>query len=181
MVIRRIITLVAAATLLAACSPLFSADPPPLGDGGGGGQQCMPWPRDKPTGVGLYDFTNSSSSPVTVHGVSLASARGLKMSKEAWFVPIYHSDGQYDTVGVVWPLPLSRVRVYWPVRWAWARRKPAVGFVIKPHVDVNLVFGVTRTTARNAYSGGPVVIYSANGKTYTLREQTTLEIPAHDC
>jgi hypothetical protein len=175
--------LLATAGLLAACSPFTSdAGPGPLGDGGDPGQQCMPWPQGKPTGVGLYDFTNSSTSPVIVKSVRLASPRGLKMSKDAWFVPIYYHDGTYNTVGVGWPWPLSLVRHYWPVQWAWARRKPAIGFVIKPHVDIDLVFGLTRTEARNAYSGGPVLTYSANGTTYTVRSQTTLQItPARSC
>lgn len=142
----------------------------------------MPSTRGRPTGVGLYDLKNSGSSPVKIKSVTLGSPRGLTMTK-AWLTPIYFNGAEEVVIGVGWPWPLSLARGSGSqaVRWAWARRKPAVGAIIKPHQDLNLAFGLTRTTARNGYSGGPVVIYSANGNTYSVREQTTLEIAAKSC
>jgi len=142
----------------------------------------MPWAQDQPTGVGLYDLKNSGSSPVTVHSVRLGSPRGLTMTN-AWLTPIYYNGAEELVIGVGWPWPLSLARGSGSqaVRWAWARRKPAAGAVIKPHQDLNLAFGLTRTRARNAYSGGPVITYSANGNSYTLQEKTTLEIAAKGC
>jgi hypothetical protein len=83
-------------------------------------------------------------------------------------------------IGVGWPWPLSLARgpLSGPVRWAWARRKPAGGGIIRPNQDLNLAFGLTRTTPGNAHSGGPVITYTANGRSYTVQEQTTLEITA---
>jgi hypothetical protein len=142
----------------------------------------MPWARDQPTGVGLYDLKNSGSSPVTLKSVTLGSPHGLTITR-AWLTPIYYNAGQELLIGVGWPWPLSLSRGEGsaPVRWAWARRKPAVEAIIKPHQDLNLVFGLTRTTTRNGYSGGPVIAYTANGSTYTVREQTTLEVAAKGC
>jgi hypothetical protein len=139
----------------------------------------MPSPQGQPTGVGLYDLRNSGSSPVTLKHVTLASPHGLTMTR-AWLTPIYHRAGRSYLVGVGWPWPLSLARGSgsYPVRWAWARRTPAVGAVVKPHQDLNLVFGLIRTTARNAHSGGPVITYTSDGNTYTVREQTTLKITA---
>jgi hypothetical protein len=65
---------------------------------------------------------------------------------------------------LIWPRPAGpRVR----------GQRPSV---IKPHEDLNLVFGLTRTTARNSYSGGPVITYSTGGTAYTVSEKTTLEV-----
>jgi hypothetical protein len=168
--------LLVTATLLAACS---GDGPGPLGNGGDPGQQCMPSARSQPTTVGLYDLKNSGSSPVKVQSIRLGSPRGLTMTR-AWLTPIYNNGGTEVLVGVGWPWPpsLSRGAGSGPVRWAWARRKPAVGAIIKPHQDLNLVFGLTRTAARNGHSGGPVIAYSANSNAYTVREATTLEITA---
>ena len=165
--------LLATAAFLAACS----SGPGPLGQGGTSGQQCMPQPEGVPTTVGLYDLHNSGSSPVTVHGISLPHDHGLTMTS-SWLTPIYHGVGRDLVIGVSWPWPPSRSTGAGAaaVRWAWAPRKPLTGAVIKPHEDLNLVFGLTRTTARNSYSGGPVITYSTGGTAYTVSEKTTLEV-----
>jgi hypothetical protein len=172
--------LLVTAALLAACS---GDGPGPLGDGGDPGQQCMPWAQGHPTGVGLYPLANSGSAPVTLKSVTLGSPHGLTITR-AWLTPIDGNAGGGGTlIGVGWPWPLSLARGWGSqaVRWAWARREPAAGAVIKPREDLNLVFGLTRTIARNGYSGGPVITYTANGSTYTVREQTTLEVAAKRC
>lgn len=176
---RRLISLGAllvTAALLVGCA---GAGPGPLGDGGDPGQQCMPQAQGQPTTVGLYDLDNNGSSPVALKSVRLGSPRGLTMTS-AWLTPIYHNGAETVLVGVSWPWPpsLSRGSGSAAVRWAWVRRIPAVGAIIKPHQDLNLVFGLTRTIASNGYSGGPVVTYTANGNAYTVREATTLEITA---
>lgn len=142
----------------------------------------MPSAQGQPTTVGLYDLRNRGRSPVEVSGITLGSPRGLTMTS-AWLTPIYDKAGEALLVGVSWPWPpsLSRGEGSRSVRWAWARRKPAAGAIIKPHQDLNLVFGLTRTTARNGYSDGPVIAYSANGNTYTVREATILEVAAKGC
>ena len=68
---------------------------------------------------------------------------------------------------------------YPPTRWAeWSRRVAVAGAVIGPHESLNLVFGLTRTTAAAGHTSGPVITYSAGGSTYTLQEQVGLVITA---
>jgi hypothetical protein len=158
--------LLATAALLSACS----TGPGPLGNGGDHGQQCVLGRQGQTITMGIYDLENSGSSPVTVQSVSLGSPQGLTMTK-SWLVPIEHVGGTIDLVGAGWPYPPAFSQ---PVRWAWSLRKPAVEAVIRARQDLNLVFGLTRTTARAGRSDGPVIVYTADGNTYTLAENISL-------
>jgi hypothetical protein len=155
------------AALLAACS----SSPPPLGNGGTAGQQCMTYRQGEPVTTGLYDLDNAGTPPVTVQSVALpSSAHGLRMTM-SWLVPIYHDpkNGDFDDVGVGFPYPPTTAP-------EWGRRRPAAGGVIKPGQTFNLVFGLTRTSARAGRSGGPVITYTAGGNSYTLSEVTSLVV-----
>lgn len=153
--------LLATAALLSACS----TGPAPLGDGGTPAQQCVPARQGQTITMGIYDLdVESGTSPVTVQSVRLGSPHGLKMTK-AWVTPIFANTPLIGTA--LWPPPASP---------AWAQRKPAEGAVIKPGQDLNLVFGLTRTTARAGRSDGPVIVYTANGNTYMLAENVSLVV-----
>jgi hypothetical protein len=151
----------ATAALLPACSsstgPLSPGSP---------GTQCISYREGSPVTMGLYVLQNTGTATATVQGVSLPSdAHGLKMTS-AWIVPIYHDpkNGNYETVGVGWDYPP-------PVTSnpQWKQRRPAVGGTVKPGQELNLVFGLIRTGARNGTSGGPVVTYSAGGSSHTMQ------------
>jgi hypothetical protein len=63
----------------------------------------------------------------------------------------------------------------------WAHRVPASGAVIEPGEDLNLVFGLLRTTAADGSSDGPMVVYTAGSSTYTLREKLSLALARTKC
>jgi hypothetical protein len=164
-------TLSATLLLGAACS----STPPPLGDGGTPGEQCVPGVEGNALTTGLYDLHNTGTSPATVVSVSLGSARGLKITSKPWLMPIFHDpkNGNWDVIGVGASYP--------PATWPeWPRRQSAIGAVIRPGQDLNLVFAMVRTWARAGRSAGPVVVYTADGNTYTLRERTGLMVAAGD-
>jgi len=164
------------AALLAACSS--DPDPGPLGSGGVPGTQCSLGRLGVPITMGIYDLHNTGTSPVTVKTVTLPSAHGLTMTK-AWLVPIGQtgSGGTLD-VGAGWPYPPSFTAL---VRSVWAQRRPAAGATIKPGQDLNLVFGLTRTTGSVGKSDGPAITYTAAGSTYTVQEKTSLVVAAANC
>jgi len=158
--------------LLAACSS-GPGGPGPLGSGGDDGQQCMDFAQGKPVTTGIYELNNSSSDAVTVQSVTLPGAYGLTMTR-AWLVPVGQTgNGGTMTVGAGWPYPPSFTAL---VRSVWAQRRPAVGATIKPGQDLNLVFGLTRTTANAGKSSGPAITYTAGGSTYTVQEKTSLMV-----
>jgi hypothetical protein len=161
--------LLAAALLPAACS---SADRVgPLGDGGTPGQQCIPGRQGQPQTMGIFDLHDTGTTTVKVTGISLPSAHGLRMTKSAWLIPIWVTQGTFNLVGAGYGYP--------PVTWAtWKDHRPAIGAVIKPHQDLNLVFGLIRTTGRSGTSAGPAITYTAGGSTYTVHEQTSLVVTA---
>ena len=157
--------------LLAGCS---AAGPPPLGQAGDPGTQGIGcWPQHKPVTIGLWDLRNSSKSPVTIQSIRLPSAHGLTMTK-AWLLPLARG---VNAVGVGWPYPPANTA---EVRAEWAQRKPAVGDVIRPSQHLLLVFGLVRTTARAGKSGGPVIVYTADGSSYILAEDVSL-VMAPNC
>ena len=133
----------------------------------------MAFGQGKPVEVGLYDLHNRGSSPVTVKSISLDHPHGLVMT-ETWLTPIGHQNGQELTIGVGWPYPPSFTAL---VRQVWSERRPAIGATVRPGQDLNLVFGLTRTGAVGK-SGGPVIVYTADGSTYTLHENTSLSVAA---
>jgi hypothetical protein len=155
----------AAMALLAGCSRSAG----PLGNGGTNGQQCIAYTEGQPVTAGLYELHNTDTSPVTVQNVSLpSSVHGLRMTK-AWLVPIYRDpkSGDWVDVGVGAPYPPTSAP-------EWAKRRPAVGAVIEPGQNLNLVFGLTRTSARVGRSAGPAIDYTVGGASYTLREAVSL-------
>jgi hypothetical protein len=166
---RTLLLLPALALLLAACS----SDPPPLGSGGDPGGQCVPSVQGRPVSIGIYVLENTGHASVTITGVTLPSAQGLTMTRP-WLVPIYYDrkNGNHLTVGTGFPYPP-------PDTPQWRERRLAIGGTIRPGQNLNLVFGVTRTTARSGTSGGPVVTYTAAGSAYTLKEKFTLEAARH--
>jgi hypothetical protein len=89
----------------------------------------------------------------------------------AWLVPVNTSGPQLG-MGLAYP----------PVTYQlWADRVPAVGAVIRPGQDLQLAFGVLRTTAFDGSSDGPMVVYTAGRATYTLREQFSLALARTKC
>ena len=59
---------------------------------------------------------------------------------------------------------------YPPTNWpTWPERQAIPGAVIRPHQQLNLFFGITRTAARLVQAGAPVITYTADGNTYTLQ------------
>jgi hypothetical protein len=91
-------------------------------------------------------------------------------------VPIYHDPktGNSELIGVGWPYPPTS-------QPAWPQRRPAIGAVIKPGQNLNLVFGLIRTTGSSGRSDGPVVGYTANGSQYTIHEAVSLLLAASHC
>jgi hypothetical protein len=136
----------------------------------------MAAPRGQPVTTGIYELTNSGTSAVTIQSVTLPNSDGLAATK-MWLLPIYHDPktGNFLNAGAGFPYPPAYSA---GVRSAWAQRRPAVGATIKSRQDLNLVFGLTRTTAKTGKSGGPAIAYTAGGSSYTVAEQTTLEIAA---
>jgi hypothetical protein len=160
----------AATALLAACS---DPPPPPLGNGGIPGTQCMSYARGRPVTTGIWDLTNSGSTNVTIKHLALPSAHGLKVNRW-WLVPIFHDpkNGNFVDVGAGAPYPPTTAP-------EWPRREPATGAVIGPRQRFNLVFGLSRTSARAGRSAGPLITYSAGGYTYSVQELTTLIVAAN--
>jgi hypothetical protein len=120
--------------------------------------------------MALFTLDNQGTAPVTVRSVSLADAHGMAMT-EAWIEPLNTSGPQ---LGVGQPYP----PVTYPL---WADRVPAAGAVIRPSQDLQLVFGVFRTTAADGSSYGPMIVYTAGSTTYTLREQISLAVARTKC
>jgi hypothetical protein len=119
--------------------------------------------------MGLFELVNQGKDPVAVQSVSLPAAHGMAMT-EAWLV---RRDGG-PNLGVGFPYP--------PVRSPlWADKVPATGAVIEPGEDLNLAFGMFRTTAADGSSDGPEVVYTSGGTTYTLREKLTLALAGTKC
>jgi hypothetical protein len=161
------------AALLTACS---SIGPGPLGDGGTNAEQCMPSPQGQPVTTGIYHLANAGTSAVTIQSITLPNAHGLAATR-MWLLPIYRDpkNGNFLDAGAGYPYPPAFTA---GVRAAWAKRRPAVGATIKPHQDLDLVFGLTRTTSKSGKSGGPVVAYTADGSSYTVAMKTSLMVAA---
>jgi hypothetical protein len=63
---------------------------------------------------------------------------------KTWLMPILVTRGHDELFGLAYPYPLHPVE--------WPKRFPAIGAVLKPGQDLNLVFGLTMTSQRNASS-----------------------------
>ena len=171
MVFRKLLllgALSAVAALLAGCSGAGNA--PPLGSGGGAGVCTLAPQVGKPVIMALFDLKNQGTTPVTVRSVSLPGTHGMAMT-EAWLVPS-------NTIGPQLGVGGSYPPVTYPL---WADRVPAAGAVIRPGQDLQLVFGVLRTTADNGSSDQPMIVYTAGRAAYTLREQGSLAVAATKC
>lgn len=168
--------LLATAALLSSCSTMTG--PGPLGDAGPDSGECA---LDQPgqwVTMGEWPLENRSGSPVTIQSVRLpADASNMRMTK-AWLVPIYidrHGNTEEVGVGFPWPPTLKIVP-------SWNKRQPAAGGVIKPGQTLVLAFGVTRTSAtRDGRSGGPVIVYSAEGRTMTVQKNPVMVLAAGPC
>ena len=140
----------------------FSPSTGPLGKSGAGGEECAP---DQPGHwVAVADAVeNFGSTPVMILSVRPpADARNVRMSR-AWIVPIYHDakTGNFDLAEPGVP--------------TWNQRQPAVGAVIRPAKGpaeaVTLEYGVMRTTTATAgRSDPPVIVYKADGTTFTVQQ-----------
>ena len=169
--LRKLLLLGALSALAAVLAGCGAGDPPPLGNGGGGGQVCTLAPQvGKPVLMAEWDLDNQGTAPVTVRSVSLPDAHGMAMT-QAWLVPL-NTDGPQLGVGQPYP------PVTYPL---WADRVPAVGAVIRPGQDLQLVFGVLRTTAADGRSDQPMIVYTAGRATYTLHEQGSLAVARTKC
>jgi hypothetical protein len=134
----------------------------------------MQFPSGQPVTAGIYDLTNTGTSPVTIQSVTLPDAHRLAMTK-TWLVPIYHDSktGNYVDVGAGAPYPPTTSPT-------WVQRKPAIGGVIKADQDLTLVFGLTRTSGPDGKASGPVIADTAGGSSYTVTMKTSL-IVAGNC
>lgn len=129
--------------------------------------------------MGEWALENHSRSVVTIQGVRLpADVRDMRMTK-AWLVPIYRdSQGNYELVGAGFPWPPTS---QWVPARTWDKRQAAVGAAIKPGETITLAFGVTRTSAtKPGRSGGPVIVYSAGGSTFTVQKSPSMVL-ANKC
>jgi hypothetical protein len=155
----------AVAALLAGCS----AGSPPLRAEGAG--VCTPATQaGKPVLMGLWHLDNQGTAPVTVRAVSLPDAHGMAMT-EAWVEPL-NITGPQVGVGLAYP------PVTYPL---WSHRAPAEGAVIRPGQDLQLVFGVLRTTAADGSSAAPMVVYTVGRSTYTLHMEGSMAVAATKC
>jgi len=138
--------------------------------------QCTPARPGQTITVGIWELHNHGTSPVTIQSIHIG-ARNLRMTR-LWLVPIYHDpkNGQFDSVGAGPYPPTFSVAA----SWSWARRQPAIGAVIRASQTRNLEFGLTRTSATTGRAGGPVIVYSAGGSSYSLTENTA-ETLATNC
>lgn len=153
------------AALLAGCS----GGAPPLRPEGAG--VCTPAPQTgKPVLMGMWDLDNQGAAPVTVRAVSLPDAHGMAMT-EAWVEPV-------NTTGPQLGMGLAYPPVTYPL---WGRRVPAAGAVIPPGQDLQLVFGVRRTTAADGSSAAPMIVYTVRRSTYTLRMEGFMRAAVTKC
>jgi hypothetical protein len=102
--------------------------------------------------------------------VSLPDAHGMAMT-EAWVEPL-STTGPQIGVGLAYP------PVTYPL---WSHRVPAAGAVIQPGQDLQLVFGVLRTTAADGSSAAPMVVYTVRRSTYTLRMEGSMTAAVTKC
>ena len=154
-------TLVVLAALVTTMPLVASAsETPPLGVAGGF-DECVPPAAGAQFTLGSADLHNTAQDPVTVAGVRLA-LDNLSMAG-AWVLPIFHDTkhGNWDLVGDGFSYPPTR----WPT---WPRRQQAIGAVIRPGQDLNLLIGLKRTSARNGRASGPVVDYVSDRQSFTL-------------
>ena len=168
--LRKLLLLGALSALAAVLAGCGAGDPPPLGSGSGAGVCTLAPQVGKPVLMGLFELKNQGTDPVTVRSVSLPDAHGIAMT-EAWLVPVSTSGPQLG-VGLAYP------PVTYPL---WPNRVPAVGAVIRPGQDLQLAFGVLRTSAADGSSDQPMIVYTAGRATYTLREQGSLAVARTMC
>jgi hypothetical protein len=117
--------------------------------------------------IGDWELRNSSASPVTIQSANLPGQHGLTVTR-AYVVPI---QGR-TLIGVA----------YWPPKSPmWALRRLAAGAVIRPHQALDLVYGLAMTSAKTGKAGGPTIIYTANGNSYTLQETFSVQLQVKSC
>jgi hypothetical protein len=122
--------------------------------------------------LGDYDLHNSGNQNVTIISATLPGVHRLTVTR-AWVVPVYHDpkNGNWLLIGTAhWP----------PGGPQWPQRRPAIGAVIRPGHDLNLVFGLTRTSGTEGHSGGAIVTYSSGGAQYVFHGSIAYMV-AQDC
>ena len=166
MIVSRLLSgaLSAAAVLLTACSS--SPGVGPLGKGYAPGSICFPGTEGHEVTMGFYVIKNSGTASARIRSITLPNAHGLRATR-VWLAPIRKN--LLLGAGFPWP-PRSPV---------WAHRMPASGAVIKAGESLNIVFGITRTSSAPARSDGPLVVYTAQGSAYTMRNGVSFEEAAH--
>ncbi|MBO0823779.1 MAG: hypothetical protein J2P27_07955 [Actinobacteria bacterium] len=126
---------------------------------------------------GSYVLQNQSRSMVTIQSVTLGTtSHGLKMTGGAWVMPII---GHNMIALGEWPP--DRPPQQTPMAPAWALRRRADGAQIKPGQTRELMLGVARTTTKPGWSGGPVIVYTAGGSTFTLRKSPAIFLGQGRC
>lgn len=81
--------------------------------------------------------------------------------------------------GSVLDRTFAGVQLYPPIHWRTRpERQPIPGAAIKPGQSLNLFFGLIRTGLKDGDANGPVITYTANRNSYTLREQSGFVISA---
>ena len=164
MKLRALVTLGAlplAAALLVGCSSSAG----PLGQHFDQGQQCIPGTQGRTVTMGFFEVHNHGSSTVKLTGITLPKIHGMVMT-QTWLMPILVTPGHDELVGLAYPYPPHWVE--------WPRRVPAIGAMLKPGQDLNLVFGLTMTSRHNAGSNPPRITYTADGNSYTVNYGTTI-------
>jgi hypothetical protein len=162
--LRALVTLGAlplAAALLVGCSSSAG----PLGQHFDQGQQCIPGTQGRTVTMGFFEVHNHGSSTVKLTGITLPKVHGMVMTK-TWLTPILVTPGHDELIGLAYPYPPHSVE--------WPKRVPAIGAVLKPGQDLNLVFGLTMTSPHNASSDPPQITYTAGGNGYTVNYGTTI-------
>lgn len=159
--------LLAAAALLAACS----SAPGPLGpDPAGPSYQCVPGKIGHAVTIGEYDLHNTSKTLVTIVSITLPGVHRLTVTKP-YLAPVYHDpkNGDWDLIGAGGPWPPT-------TQPTWPEHRLAVGAVIRPGQDMNLVYGLARTSGREGYTGAAIVTYTAGRWTYVLYESLDMMV-----
>lgn len=164
--------LLTTAALLSGCGR--STGPGPLTEPAGvSGGECVRAQPGKWVSA-AWMLQNHGSSAATIQSIHLPpEAHGIRMTR-AWLVPNYTdpktgNSGLGGAWGFPWPLTVKIVP-------SWDKRQPATGAVIRPGEITTLNFGVMRTTANTARSGGPVIAYTADGNTFTQHENVSMEL-----
>lgn len=165
--------LLVTAALLSACSNSPAGHGPLSLSGDVSGGECVRAQPGKWVSAGWL-LENHGRSAATIRSVRLPpDAAGIRMTR-ALIVPNYadpktRKSALGDAWGFPWPLTVKIVP-------SWDKRQPAIGAVIRPGGVESVDFGVMRPSAKTARSGGPLIGYTAEGKSFTWQENVSMEL-----